>query len=159
MLSFGLALSGCDASSADASASDAATTAAEASATPDELTDLTVFMYEKEPLSVFTRDQLVCKPYGKTTEGIQAAATLPTVQILDGDGRALAKQEVAGDGPILGGECQIFEKFLDVPVRDSYQVVLEGETEDGDAYRYEGALDFDRGKYEDGFTQGYKFHL
>jgi len=123
-----------------------------------ELTDFIVFFEEPEPLTIFAHDQLVCAPHSEVGDFLKRPDA-PRVQLFDSDGELLATQELQGQGPVLDDVCSFHIKFLDVPVSTSYSVKFSGVDGDGVPYEFEGMTEFDQGKFEEGYTQGYTFEL
>ncbi|MCT1774955.1 hypothetical protein [Brachybacterium sp. p3-SID957] len=119
-----------------------------------ERTDLTVFIREQEPLGVFMQEELLCKPRSATHEGIMDRAPEPRIRLTDENGEVLATQEVSAEGPILGGECTIFVKFLEVPVTSNYTATFISDDPERELIEISSTIDFDRAKFEDGYTQG-----
>lgn len=125
---------------------------------PVERTDLTVFIEEPTPLSVFTMDGFLCTTHAEVADVLEQVPA-PRVQLFDRDGELLATQEVSGTGPAAGEKCSIFVKFLDVPVSESYRAVFSGEDGHGVSYEFEESVAFDQGKFDEGYTQGIWFAL
>lgn len=166
MASLSLALAACGSPSEETS-SKPATAPAEVETTteapteteaPAERTDFIVFIEEPEPLSVFAYDNFVCSTHSEMADVLERVPA-PTVQLLDADGDPLATQELQGTGPTLDDVCTMHLKILDIPVSESYRVIFSGEDDDGTPYQFEGVTDFDRGKFDEGYTQSYTFEL
>lgn len=134
------------------------TTTEAATEAPIERTDLTVFIDEPTPLNVFAMDGFVCTTHAELADILEDLSA-PRVQLYDGVGELLATQELDGTGPVGGDTCSMFLTFLDVPVTESYRAVFSGEDGAGMSYEYEESIEFDQGKFDDGFTQGIKFEL
>lgn len=135
-----------------------ATTAEDATDAPVERTDLTVFIEEPAPLSIFTMDDFVCTTHAEVADILEDVPA-PRVQLYDGAGELLATQEVDGTGPTGGHTCSMFVTFLDVPVAESYRAEFSGEDGDGMTYEFEESVEFDQGKFDEGYTQGIWFEL
>ncbi|GAB2539521.1 hypothetical protein [Brachybacterium huguangmaarense] len=127
-----------------------------------ERTNFIVFIEEPEPLTVFADegvyDRFTCAPHSEVGDAL-GRPDAPTMQLFDGNDELLATQEVAGTGPIQNDVCSIHIKILQVPVAESYRVVFSGEDGDGAPYEHEGVTEFDQGKFDEGYTQSYRFEL
>lgn len=162
--SLALVLASCGAAAEEGTATPAVAEAATSSPAetappaPVERTDFIVFIEEPEPLSVFANDSLICTTHSEVAEILERVEP-PRVQLYGANDELLATQEVAGKGPVLDEVCTMHLKFLDIPVSESYRIVFSGADESGTPYEYEGAMEFDQVKFDEGYTQGYTFEL